>query len=133
MSIDRIQAALERHLATLTPAIDTAYENVTFTPVTGQPYQRVHMLVNRPVDRSLSMDMKEERGIFQVSLFYPQGQGRGTAQRHAQAIQDLFSPVLELVEGDTMVSIYDTPHIGSGAPDGDRWHLPVSVFWRSRN
>jgi hypothetical protein len=132
MSISAIQAALEKHLATLTPPLATAYENTAFAPVTGTPYQRVHMLVNRPVDRSLSNDMKEERGIFQVSLFFPQGQGRGAAQQRAQAIQDLFAPVQFLTEGTTTVSIYDPPHIAGGSPDGDRWHLPVSVYWRSR-
>lgn len=131
MSLPLIQAALEQRLATLTPAMATAYENATFTPVTGTPYQRINMLVNRPVDHAVTMDVTEQRGIFQVSLFYPQGTGRGAAQARAELIKALFKPPLTLTNGAVKVEINKTVHIGGGMPDGDRWMVPVSIYWQS--
>lgn len=131
MSIPLIQAALEQRLATLTPAMATAYENASFTPVTGTPYQRISMLVNRPVDHAVTMDVTEQRGIFQVSLFYPQGTGRGAAQARAELITALFKPPLTLTNGAVKVEINKTVHIGGGMPDGDRWMVPVSIYWQS--
>lgn len=131
MSSQLIQAALETRLATLTPALATAYENTVFTPVTGIPYQRINMLVNRPVDHALTMDVTEERGIFQVSLFYPQGTGRGAAQARAELIKALFKPPLALINGAVKVELVKTVHVGGGMPDGDRWMVPVSIYWQS--
>ncbi len=131
MSLQLIQAALEAKLATLTPAMATAYENTSFTPVTGTPYQRVNMLINRPVDHALTLDVTEDRGIFQVSLFYPQGSGRGAAQARAELIRTLFAPPLTLTNGAVKVHITQTVQIGSGMPDADRWMVPVSIYWQS--
>ena len=131
MTLFLIQAVLEQRLATLTPAMATAYENATFTPVTGTPYQRINMLVNRPVDHAVTMDVTEQRGIFQVSLFYPQGTGRGFAQARAELIKALFKPPLTLTNGGVKVEINKTVHIGGGMPDGDRWMVPVSIYWQS--
>lgn len=131
MSSQLIQAALETRLATLTPALATAYENTVFTPVTGVPYQRINMLVNRPVDHALTMDVTEERGIFQVSLFYPQGTGRGAAQARSELIKALFKPPLALINGAVKVELVKTVHVGGGMPDGDRWMVPVSIYWQS--
>ena len=131
MTLPLIQAALEQRLATLTPAMATAYENASFAPVTGVAYQRITMLVNRPVDHAVTMDVTEERGIFQVSLFYPQGAGRGAAQARAELIKTLFKPPLTLSNGAVKVEINKTVHIGGGMPDGDRWMVPVSIYWQS--
>lgn len=131
MSSHLIQAALETRLATLTPALATAYENTVFAPVTGVPYQRINMMVNRPVDHALTMDVTEERGIFQVSLFYPQGTGRGAAQARAELIKALFKPPLALINGAVKVELVKTVHVGGGMPDGDRWMVPVSIYWQS--
>ena len=131
MTLPLIQAALEQRLATLTPALATAYENASFTPVTGVAYQRITMLVNRPVDHAVTMDVTEERGIFQVSLFYPQGAGRGAAQARAELIKALFKPPLTLTNGAVKVEINKTVHVGGGMPDGDRWMVPVSIYWQS--
>lgn len=109
----------------------TAYENATFTPVTGTPYQRINMLVNRPVDHAVTMDVTEQRGIFQVSLFYPRGTGRGATQARAELIKALFKPPLTLTNGAVKVEINKTVHIGGGMPDGDRWMVPVSIYWQS--
>lgn len=131
MSIALIQAALEKRLLSMAPTIATAVENKAFGPVDGVPYQRLHHLLNTPLDMDLERSMVQERGIFQVSLFYPLDAGRLPAMTRAQAIRDHFKPVLYLTEGAVRVEINDTPKIGGGMPDGDRWHVPVSIPWIS--
>ncbi len=130
--IPHIQAALERRLL-LMPSMDTATENNAHTPTTGIPYQRLHHLLNNPVDRAVTLDVTEDRGIFQVSLFYPVDGGRVPAMTRAQAIRDHFKPPLTLIEAGVKVEILRTPGIGSGSRDGDRWHVPVSIYWQSFN
>jgi hypothetical protein len=129
--IEHIQAALERHLMALSPQLPTAFENLEFTPATGQAYQRVHMLVNAPVDHAVTLDVTEQRGYFQVSLFYPLNAGRLDAQRRASAIASHFKPPQTLTEAGVKVELLKTAAIGSGRPDGDRWHVPASIAWRS--
>lgn len=130
MSIHLIEAALETHLLKM-PTMATAYENKTFQPVDGTPYQRINHLSNTPVDHNLGMDVIEDRGIMQVSLFYPLNGGRVPAKTRAQAIRDHFKAPMELTQGAITVEILLTPAIGSGDPDGDRYMVPVSIYWRS--
>lgn len=131
-----IQAALERHLLLLPPlAPDVkdwwASENTAFEPKPGIPYQRIHHLINTPRDLTIERDLVQDRGIFQVSLFYGLDTGRVAAMTRAMQIRVHFRPVQYLEEGGTTVELNDTPSISSGAPDGDRWRVVVSVPWSS--
>ncbi len=130
MSIVNISAALEKKLAAL-GAFATAKENEIFSPVNGVPYQILNLLINNPVDHAMTLDVTEERGIFQVSLMYPLGAGRGPAQSRAQAIRDHFAPAQDLIDASTKVEIRQTVKIGQGYEDEGRWRVPVSVYWNS--
>lgn len=129
--IPDIAVALEKRLALLSPGISIAYENIDFKPVTGVPYQRVNLLVNDPVDHAVTMDVLEQRGIFQVMLCYPLGGGRSPAQRQAQFTANHFAPVQDLTFGTAKVEIRKTPKVGSGRRDEDRWCIPVTVWWHA--
>lgn len=130
MSAKAIQAIFEKKLKTIRPQMPTAYENLPFTPNVGQEYQRVHMLVNKPVDLTLNLDIVEKLGIFQVTLCYPAGKGRGTIQDHADEIQEAFVPQ-GLHDGPLEVDITETPEISSPYNDGDRYCIAVSIPWNS--
>lgn len=131
MSITQIEAALEKRLLALSPSVATAYENKTYAPITGTPYQRINHLTNTPRDVTLERDLTEERGIMQVSLFYPLNQGRVPAKTQALAIRDAFKPPLILTEGGIQIEIQRTPSIAGGMPDGDRYMVPVSIYWNA--
>jgi len=76
MSQISIRSALETQLNTLVPKVSTQFENVVFTPVTNVPYQSVHLLMNTPDDPVIfSPGMYREKGIFQLTLRYPLGNG----------------------------------------------------------
>lgn len=124
-----INAALEKRLGTLSPAMATAFENEPFEPTPGTPYQRVNLLPNTPIDHALTLDVLELRGLFQITVCYPLDAGRGPAQARAQAIADHFAPALDLTETGWRISITKTPRIAQGMSDGDRWAVPVTVVW----
>ena len=124
-----IQAALEARLATLSPAISTAYENGTFKPVSGVAYQRVNFLPNTPDDPTMGRKLTQFRGLFQVTVCYPLGTGRGAAQTQAQAVRDHFAPNQTLTYSTVNVQITETSRIAGGFVDGDRYCVPVTVPW----
>lgn len=131
MSIKNIAGALESRLAALTPTLPTAYENVPFTPTVGQAYQAVHLLVNKPLGMSISGADSQERGIFQITLNYPQGTGRGAAQDRAELVKQHFKPYQALTSGAAKVEIIDPVHVAQGRADGEYWSIPISVYWRA--
>ena len=53
MSTVLIRASLETALATMLPAIQTAYENVPFTGTVGVPYQQVALLMAAPLNPTM--------------------------------------------------------------------------------
>lgn len=132
MSHFLIQGALEKHLAGLAPAISTAWENTAFAPADGVPYQRVFFLPNSPIDHGIGFDVKEWRGLFQVSLLYPLATGRGDAQQRAEQLCAHFAPLLVLAATGLRVEVFESPSVAQGFVDENRWHVPVTVSWRAR-
>ncbi|RZJ12074.1 MAG: hypothetical protein EOP39_04610 [Rubrivivax sp.] len=129
MSIPKICALLENRLQALTPAMPTAFENTAYQPAAGVTYQRADHLINNPVDRAITLDILEWRGIFQVMVCAPLGAGRGAAQARAQLIADHFAPPQRLTGTGVYVELLKTPAIASGFKADDRWCVPVSISW----
>jgi len=129
MSIVSVRAAIETKLATITPAISTAYENVPFTPVAGIPYQSVFIMPAMPENPTFGNDYYRDIGIAQISLFYPIQAGTAAAAARAQLIRTTFKRGTSMTSGGVTVRIDKTPEIGAGRVDGDRWHIPVRVRW----
>ena len=129
MSQSTIRAALELALASLAPAIDTAWQNVPYTPVTGRPYQAAYLLPAEPNNHSMGDGSRQESGIFQVNLMYPPGQGTSVAGARAEMIRELFHRGAGFTKGDLTVQIERTPEIADGREDDDRWMVPVKIRW----
>lgn len=129
MSITAIRAALEAKLTAITPVLATAYENVAFTPVTGTAYQACYTLRAAPDNASMGDSFYRERGIFQVNLMYPQNAGPGAAETRAGLIRAAFKRGTTLTSGATIVHVTDTPEIGTGRAEGDRFMIPVRIRW----
>ena len=125
MSQPTIRAVLESALASLAPAIDTAWQNVPYTPVTGRAYQAAYLLPAEPSNHSMGDGSRQERGIFQVSLFYPSGQGTAAAGARAEIIKELFHRGASFTKDGITVQIERTPEIADGRADDDRWMVPV--------
>lgn len=129
MSIPKICALLEAKFLQLSPQLPTAFENTEYTPETGVTYQRVDHLINTPRDLAITLDITQWRGVFQVLVCAPLGNGRGTAQARAQAIADHFAPPQTLTGTGVRVEVLATPAVAQGFKSDDRWIVPVSINW----
>jgi hypothetical protein len=126
VSVTAIRAALEGALAAMSPALSTAYENVTFTPVAGTPYQAVAILLARPSNTE-NAPSHLEQGFVQVTLRYPLNTGPAAAAARAELIRAAFPRGRTLTSGGINTTISDTPEITPGSVDGDRWAVPVRI------
>lgn len=127
MSILLVRRAIETKLAAITPAIETAYENTSYTPTTGTPYQRAEMLPAKPDNVVMGAKFYFEQGIYQVTLCYPQGSGTGDAQARALLLQQTFRRASTSSSGGLSTMVSATPEIGRAYQDGDRYCIPVSI------
>lgn len=126
MSQALIRAALETAVAAIAPPLSTANENVPFTPVADVPYQEVFVLFATPDNPEIG-PVFIERGMLQVNLQYPKGQGSGVAAARAKLLRDAFPFGSSLTNGGVTVNITKTPEIASGRATDDRWMLPVKI------
>ncbi len=130
MSEPAIRAALETRLAAMSPALATAYENTAFTPVAGVPYQRLSLMRAQPVNPEYGQG-QQAQGIFQITLEYPLNVGPGVAELRAKLIADWFYRTLSLTASGVVVTINRASYIMAGFVDGDRWAVPVRVYYYS--
>jgi hypothetical protein len=126
MSILNIRTALETALAAMSPPLDTAWENVRFTPVSGVPFQEVFLLLSRPENTEIG-PRAAQRGVFQITLNYPLQSGPIAAATRAELIRTTFYRTRSLVAGSTTVNIDKTPDIRAGLRDGDRYTMIVEI------
>lgn len=127
-----IRTALENKLATITPLLATQLENtLPITTVAGTPYQSAVMLYGGTTDEAITNDWKKEIGIFQVTLFYPTGNGAKTCEDRARLIRDTFVNGMTLSHVNDTVKISKTPDIKVMGNLADRFVIVVSVYWKS--
>jgi hypothetical protein len=129
MSIVSIRAALETRLNAMSPSLATAWEGVPFTPVTGTPYQQVNLLFADSENPTLGDAMYRQNGFMQVLLCYPPGTGAKAAATRAEAVRSQFPRGLGLSSGGIDVLIDKTPSIAPAIIDGDRYRIPVTVYF----
>jgi hypothetical protein len=113
----------------MTPSLATAWEGVPFTPVTGTPFQQINILYNETENPTLGDAMYRVSGLMQVLLCYPPGTGPKAASARAELIRNQFQRGLGLSSGGTDVLIDRTPTIAPAIIDGDRYRIPVTVYF----
>lgn len=129
MSIITARTLLEVRLNAITPSLSTAWENVLFTPVAGTPYQRVNLLISDVKNPCINDKMFETVGFLQVMLSYPIATGTKAAYTRAELIQESFYSGLQLTSGAVKVLVYKTPQIAPAIINGDRYEIPVSIYF----
>lgn len=130
MSLTAIRAALETALDAMTPPLGSAWENTTFTPLGGTPYQRVTLVMAAPDDGEIG-GPHLEMGFLQVDLCYPQGAGAADAAARADLIKTCFRKGTALTALGLTVLIAATPRVLATALEGDRFVLPVRIPFRA--
>ena len=127
-----IRAALTAR-AKLATGFPTAisYEGVTYVPAPGTPYARLTLMPTSGKPYSLDGSVTGDRGMLQISLFYPSNGGPGTAtvESVADAVIKLFPSFLKLTQGSTSV-IVDYAQRAQILEEPDWFHLPITVAWR---
>jgi hypothetical protein len=131
MSLVEVRTALESALATVTPSLPTAQENVEFSPTPGSAYQQVTLLRAQPANIEIGPGYFDQ-GIFQVNLFFPKNAGPDPAEAQAEKIRAKFPFGGSLSSGGVTVNITGTPEVAPARPDGDYFMLPVKVRWSAR-
>ena len=130
MSYQKIRAALETQLATVSAGLGIAWENVPFSPVAGVPYLKVDWLPNTTQNPTFGGPYRREQGFFQVMLCYPTSmQGSSAAITQAEAIRAAFPRGASFVSGGVTVQIDTTPSIAKADVYDDRYCIPVSVSY----
>lgn len=130
MSVVKVRAALETALSGMSPTLSTAYENVAFTPVAGTAYQQVHFLFAKPVNREYGT-RHQEFGYMQVALMYPLQIGTSTIAARAELIRTTFQRGNTFVSGGVTTMITETPEVGGGGVEGDRYVVRVKIPFQS--
>jgi hypothetical protein len=126
MSVLKIRAALETALAAMSPALDTAWENTTYTPTPGTPYQRVSMLFTEPVNTEYGPGF-QQGGMFVVTLCYPQGEGATDAAARIELLRATFPRGAAFTADGLTTTVARTPLILATILEGDRYLVPVHV------
>lgn len=131
MGMASVRAALEAALNGMSPSLSTAWENLSFTPVTGTPYQRASIILAEPANDEIDRTFNE-RGVFQVSLHYPSGGGAGPAYARADLIRAKFYRGQDFSSGGVTVHVIGTPMILPPTNDDQgRYVLVVSINFRA--
>lgn len=130
MALVEIRQALETHLNALTPSISTAWENIAFTPVNGTPYQRVNLVIADTQNPTMGDSHYRLVGFMQVTLCYPINGGAKTASQRADLLVNHFKRGVDLSPVSSIKTlIHKTPKIEAPMIDGDRYKLPVSIYF----
>ena len=127
MPLVNIRVALETALKGIAPTLLTAYENVSFTPVIGEPFQAAYLMQANPQNPTLGDSFYRAVGIFQINLMYPIQGGPAAAIARAEMIQSTFARGNTFSNGGVTVRIITTPSIGAGTVVGDRFQVPVKI------
>jgi len=112
--------------------IDTAFENINYTPAEGTPWAQAFFLPEPPKVATLSGIGEDEHvGIFQINLNFPQGAGVGAAADKADQIREHFQAGARFANGGQEVLIVGCGRAG-GRNVGGWFVLPVSIDYRGR-
>ena len=110
---------------------NTAYENVSFTPVSTQPYQLSRLVPLSVENPTLGDNYHREVGFYQVVLSYPKGEGVGNITTMADKVKDYFKRGTTLVEATDKIVVDRTPEISSVYINDTRAEITIRIRYYS--
>tara|TARA_R110000851_G_scaffold147401_1_gene287280 strand:+ start:607 stop:1014 length:408 start_codon:yes stop_codon:yes gene_type:complete len=126
---DDIRAALETTLSSVTDVPSVGWENVQFSPTTGQPYVKPRLIPTRrePAVRGTNPQMFYQ-GVFRVECYVPEDNGPSAGDELADKIIDAFEATTDVSYSGTIVSIrYAEREMAE--IDGPFYMIPVNIGW----
>jgi len=130
MSVQKIRAALETTVNSMTPALPTAWQNDSFSPANGVAWQRVSVLTGRPENQVMDASYKEN-GILRFSLFYPLRIGSALASQRIDLIRSVFPRDTKLVKDNVTVTTVGTPEKASEQVETDWYSVVIDIRFYS--
>ena len=126
---DEIRAALEVKLDSITDIPSIGWENLQFSPTTGQPYLKPRLIPTRrePAVRGLNPQMFYQ-GIFRIECYVPKGSGPAAGDDLADKIMEAFEATTDVSQAGTIVSIRYAER-EQAEIDGPFYVIPVNIGW----
>jgi hypothetical protein len=126
---DNIRAAFEVKLSSVDGIPSIAWENLSFSPTTGQPYVKPRLVptLREPAVRGLNPQMYYQ-GIFRIECYVPEGNGPSAADDLADKIIEAFEATTDVSSGGTIVSIRYAER-EQGELDGPFYMIPINIGW----
>lgn len=107
-----------------------AWENVPFTPTTGQPYIAPALLPGEPFQCEIGTSgANRHTGIYQISIYYPAGLGVLGFNTLRDGLCDHFKRGTVLTYGGTSVTIQKA-FPGPVLQETDWQHAPITIQFR---
>ena len=135
MSTAAVRAILEARLGTWaaaqSPALRVAYENVPFTPISGETYVVAHTLPADTESLDLKGDHRGYRGVFQANIVRPAGTGSGPARTQAASLALHFPMNARYTSGSFTVQVVSPASDGPGITADESYTVPVSFRYRA--
>ena len=128
-----IRATFETALAAITDIPSIAWENVTFSPTTNEPYIKCRMVptIREPAVRGLNPQMYYQ-GYYLIECFVPEGLGPSAADDLADKIIDAFEATTDISLGGTNILIRYAER-DLGVPEGSHFMVPVRIGYQIYN
>ncbi len=126
MAIIEIKRASERRLNALAPAVQTAWEGVSFNPPDGL-YQRVQFTIQSPDDPVLGTGFHRERMTMQVFVVGAANKGTSEVINRAELIRNHFAKGLTMQEGNVKIHVLATPQVAGNTIVSERVICPVLI------
>jgi len=127
MSNIAIRQVLETKLATIEPKLPTAWPNTEFSAPEGQPYQEAYLLWAKPENPTMGDNHYRQRGVFQITLRYPQGIGAADADLRGELLRSEYHRGLSLTRNGVKTVIDETPEVSEGRNVGERYVVIVRI------
>jgi len=126
---DDIRSALEVKLASITDVPSIGWENLQFSPTTGQPYLKPRLIPTRrePAVRGVDPQMYYQ-GIFRIECYVPEGSGPSAGDDLADKIMEAFEATTDVSQAGTIVSIRYAER-EQAEIDGPFYMIPVNIGW----
>ena len=126
-----VKQAFENKINSISPTIQTAYENVTFAPTAGVPYQELYLIPATNDNIFIDGDGFVSYGIFQINLKYPAGKGTKDSLDRVKLYLDNFKSGDNLVQGGITTNILNTPKVVNLGTSGDRIIYAISINYQA--
>lgn len=125
-----IMEALFARLAEMPGVLPIAWPNKPFDPPPDGKFFRAQFIPNMVERTSIqSSAPPRRRGLFQVSVMWPQGEGERPPRTFAGTVAAHFETDLRLVRDGISVRVTSYPAIADLLIDGSRVMIPVTIPW----